>query len=564
MSCRRCERLRVVNVALVFLACLAADGASAAEGGLRAVSPADGAEVPLLNEAQKAFLDMPLEISRVKFDEPVFRTNLVRSCGHFPLNVVLAWTNDTSAPCEVSVASLPDGRPVRPMRVDAFSATCGNLEVGRTYEWVVTCGGEAVTNRFTTENRAPRLIRDPNVPNVRDVGGWTGLGGRRIRQGRIFRSAGLNDNASEAYTTREEVLAADTDGSVARREAELLAEEKRLKRKNASLPVVEVALSGPWTCERADGRVESIEPDERHGVWISGAQSEKAVLKKTFQAEADGYAVFGCGGDWYWKMAVNGVVEIDRMKGNNRDTVSADNFIVVCPVRKGENTIETKLTAGSAGFVFYCTALTEKPARAASLRVKSAARLRAAIFRQPKGFVTGRSRITGENRRMWLSDFGLKSDIDLRSDRECYGMTGSPLGPSVAWFHYSGKCYEPFVNTQGGRESFARVFRVMLEEKNYPVDFHCIAGQDRTGSVSFVLLALLGADDTALYHDWAVTGFFNPESNWFNYKKRFCAMCREFERFGGADMRLNAEAYVKKCGFTDDDIARFRALMLED
>ena len=33
---------------------------------------------------------------------------------------------------------------------------------------------------------------------MRDIGGRMGLGGRRVRQGRIYRSAGLNSNATKA------------------------------------------------------------------------------------------------------------------------------------------------------------------------------------------------------------------------------------------------------------------------------------------------------------------------------------------------------------------------------
>ena len=42
---------------------------------------------------------------------------------------------------------------------------------------------------------APRLIRVARVPNVRDLGGRVTEDGRRVRQGLLFRSAGLNDNA---------------------------------------------------------------------------------------------------------------------------------------------------------------------------------------------------------------------------------------------------------------------------------------------------------------------------------------------------------------------------------
>ena len=43
---------------------------------------------------------------------------------------------------------------------------------------------------------------------------------------------------------------------------------------------------------------------------------------------------------------------------------------------------------------------------------------------------------------------------------------------------------------------------MFLDPANYPIDFHCIAGQDRTGAVAFILNALLGVEEEELYLDW--------------------------------------------------------------
>ena len=555
-----------LGFAIAVLACLAASAGTACDGGafVRAVAPSDGATVPLLNDAQKEFLAMPRETRRVKFDEPDFRAALKDRCGQWPLDVMLSWTNDAPGRCELSVCRLPDRAAVRPLSQDRFSAVLRNLEIGRTYEWVVSCGAVAATNRFTTEAVAPRLIRDPHVPNVRDVGGRRGLGGRMVRQGRIFRSAGLNGNVGMAYTTREEVVAADADGSVRRRDADLAAEAERLSAAKTCRTAA-VDVSGPWECEREDGRVESVCADANHGVWLKGRPRETAIMRKSFVADDDGYAVFGCGGDWYWRLSVNGVVEADRMEGNDLpEDVSADNFSVAVPVRRGTNAVETVLKAGNAGFVFYCRADARDGAATAAARLDTIRDMRKKLFCHAKGLRAGRTRIHDDNRKTWLEEFGVRSDIDLRSDGECFGMDGSPLGPTVAWFHHPGLDYEKFVEGERGRKAFAQAFKVFLDEKNYPIVFHCIGGQDRTGSVSFVLLALLGVDEEELFRDWEATAFYNKECKAFNHKRRFDAMWAAFERFGASDMRGNVEAYVKACGFGDGDIARFRELMLEN
>ncbi len=59
-----------------------------------------------------------------------------------------------------------------------------NLEIDKTYFWRV---GDSETSSFTTENAVPRMIRGGVAINVRDVGGYDTLYGRRVRQGLIYR-----------------------------------------------------------------------------------------------------------------------------------------------------------------------------------------------------------------------------------------------------------------------------------------------------------------------------------------------------------------------------------------
>ena len=72
-----------------------------------------------------------------------------------------------------------------------------NLEIARTYEFEVASGGESAKRTFHTKAHGPRFVRIDGVPNVRDLGGYVGLGGRKIRQGMVFRSGGLNGNAKK-------------------------------------------------------------------------------------------------------------------------------------------------------------------------------------------------------------------------------------------------------------------------------------------------------------------------------------------------------------------------------
>lgn len=140
-------------------------------------------------------------------------------------------------------------------------------------------------------------------------------------------------------------------------------------------------------------------------------------------------------------------------------------------------------------------------------------------------------------------------------------MTGSPLGKSVKWFHYSSSAYGGMQH-YAGKNAFKKVFKVFLDRKNYPIAFHCIVGQDRTGSVAFILNGLLGVSEEELYLDWEATGFWDSDRH-FCHRERFNKLVDGFQRLPGNTMNDKIEHYVLSLGFTPKDIALFRSIMLE-
>ena len=139
-------------------------------------------------------------------------------------------------------------------------------------------------------------------------------------------------------------------------------------------------------------------------------------------------------------------------------------------------------------------------------------------------------------------------------------MTGSPLGPTVPWHMYPSWPYGG-VTCKQGSAAFKQVFTLFLDEKNYPIVFHCIAGQDRTGAVAFILNALLGVDEDQLYLDWEETGFRN-RGHQFCHARLFDKLVKGFnDSFPAPTLRESAEKYVLACGFTKEDIETFRRLL---
>jgi len=73
-----------------------------------------------------------------------------------------------------------------------------NLHIGTRYFWkVIARDGDAELAvspvwEFTTHASTPRCLHVPGITNVRDIGGWSLSGNRRIRQGMMYRSSEMH------------------------------------------------------------------------------------------------------------------------------------------------------------------------------------------------------------------------------------------------------------------------------------------------------------------------------------------------------------------------------------
>ena len=173
----------------------------------------------------------------------------------------------------------------------------------------------------------------------------------------------------------------------------------------------------------------------------------------------------------------------------------------------------------------------------------------------------GKNRLTPAMASYITDGLGIKTELDLRKDEECFGMNGSPAGEKVNYVHISSSQYQ-YMQRAFGRGAFKKDFALFLDPANYPISFHCISGQDRTGALAFILNGLLGVSEEELYLDWESTGFWNSSTR-FNHARLFNHLVTGFDQFPGETLNERIENYVRSVGFTDEDIANFRSIMLE-
>lgn len=419
-----------MNKKLLLMTGLVALAAVEVNAEIKLTTPAEGETVSLINPLMRAYLDLP---SSQRKDHRKTLSEEQRKAykkAKGPLSVEFAWEGDPNGVYQFSVVRQPDGRVFYSVTVTGCTTKVrGRLEVAREWSWQVSDGKDTAKGTFKTEDRAPRIIALEGVRNVRDFGGWIGLNGRRVKQGLIIRSEGLNQNAKSTYYTYEEILELHKQGKLA----------------------------------------------------TAGVGKHASDLAKEYTRNLD--------------------------RGNGVDK----NFLRL--IKEGP--------------------------------------------KEP-----GKLRITAADKDYLLNDLGIKSDIDMREDWETFGMTFSPLGSTVNWYHYpvfTG--YWGFV-TPVGRAVQAMLFSVLVNESNYPIICHCIGGTDRTGSFAYLVKGLLGVCEEDLMRDYELSfiaggGVDDRHNDWF-YK-----MVEAVRALPGDTLADKMKGYYLSLGFTEEQIEDFRERMLE-
>ncbi len=103
-----------------------------------------------------------------------------------------------------------------------------HLCVATRYYWQVNASiggkpaGKSHVNSFVTSAQMPRWINVPGLTNVRDLGGWPLPGGKRVRQGMVYRGSEMNSHLSiteEGRRVMVEDLGIRTDLDLRREDA---------------------------------------------------------------------------------------------------------------------------------------------------------------------------------------------------------------------------------------------------------------------------------------------------------------------------------------------------------
>lgn len=170
----------------------------------------------------------------------------------------------------------------------------------------------------------------------------------------------------------------------------------------------------------------------------------------------------------------------------------------------------------------------------------------------------------------WL---GVATDIDLRNNSETGSITTSPLGGSVEYYHQSLDFYANAVSTSAASARTVAVLKKVMAcvATNKPCYFHCVSGADRTGTIAYLLLSLLGVSQSDKDKDYELTAFSDEAdgkrfrstnynvtngNGWYPLIKYFR------DTYTGENDNEKVVAWAVANGITAAEINAFRAAMI--
>ncbi len=150
----------------------------------------------------------------------------------------------------------------------------------------------------------------------------------------------------------------------------------------------------------------------------------------------------------------------------------------------------------------------------------------------------------------------VRTELDLRDSSVASGNVGA-LGEVANRVSIHTPSYSDAFK-DSGKAAIARVFETLADENAYPIYLHDTHGMDQTGTICYILEALLGVNEDDLMRDYRISilyhgGLHNNDMN---------AFVEQFNTLSGNNPQTKAETYLKSAGITDGQIAAIREIFL--
>ncbi|MBR4237705.1 tyrosine-protein phosphatase [bacterium] len=157
-----------------------------------------------------------------------------------------------------------------------------------------------------------------------------------------------------------------------------------------------------------------------------------------------------------------------------------------------------------------------------------------------------------------LLNLGIRYEIDIRNSEDMV----SPFKDKTTYpINYIGIEIRNDTSTERFFEfndEYKTIFTIIESAEEHPVHLHCQAGADRTGLMSSILLALLGASYEDIAKDFLFTNFSIYGSREIETRFSFSWWMGELDKLDGNNLSEKATNFLKSKGITDDQIENIK------
>ena len=148
-----------------------------------------------------------------------------------------------------------------------------------------------------------------------------------------------------------------------------------------------------------------------------------------------------------------------------------------------------------------------------------------------------------------MKALGIKTDFDLRHQ-------GADVLDGT--HHYYDAIQYEYAFTPEGMEAVGKLFADLADPANYPAYLHCTYGADRTGTMCYLLLGLLGVGDRDLKRDYELTALY------YGYVSgpQMDAFIDKIAALPGETTRQRVEYFLTSAGVTVEQMEAIRQIFL--
>lgn len=172
---------------------------------------------------------------------------------------------------------------------------------------------------------------------------------------------------------------------------------------------------------------------------------------------------------------------------------------------------------------------------------------------------SGGTQMSTADKNMIQNLLGVRAELDMRDISEDGGTAS--FDSIVTYLHQTiGNYADAFSSNNIGKFKIAAEFLMNNAIQGKPTVYHCVAGADRTGTITWILLGVLGVSQSNCDKEYEITCFSGPDRPRNNYLAALAAYVSEL---AGDDHTHKCMQALMDCGVSIDLINQFRHAIID-